>query len=420
MPPQKIKVTCKPANARDESDGAIVSGAPSTTGANVRVYALKGNGSAALKSISVTSHPASSSATVTAMSSTITATPSGKCLTNNIVQLSLTVADIRILEGLISASDTRPDNADKLGVPVPWNNGASAGEVEDRSSLSPTKVADPAQRAQGAREKIFETLVNKRPAIVIKDPKTATTSASTSMASSVPITTVNQPIKQVVEADDSISRKDLIINSGVKRQSKQLLSVFAKDWPTYSPYACWNDCHTFETTPVGIPHRYVDGCFHCYGNFCSYNCAKRYLLPKDEADDLATLSTSHDTYVSDSISEQLQLLELLCHLETGAPLEESIVRAPNRLVTKLFGGDKSIEEYRGSFRKNTKYHVFRSPLVPISYQVEECTGAKADTKRKARGTSLDMMKIERAYDSLTKGKDGTQTVLQKMFKKKTT
>jgi len=383
MPPQKIKVTCRPATNVDSAEQEPI----------VKVYALKSGPTPVLKP---------SVATPTAL-------PTGKCLTNNIVQLTLTFSDIKALETLIESESNEHKG---MCIPVPWNNGSGGVDntTTSQANVAASAVLDPAARAQGAREKIFETLVNKRPAVLPKETKPK-----------------EQRKEEIVDAEqtqtqtpvtDAISRKDMIINSGVKRQSKQLLSVFSKDWPTYSPYACWNDCHTFETTPVGIPHRLVEGCFHCYGNFCSYNCAKRYLLPKDEADDLTTLSTTHDAYVSDSISEQLQLLELLCHIETGTPLEDRIIRAPNRLVLKLFGGDKTIEDYRNSFKKNTKYHVFRSPLVPISYQVEECTGSKPDSKKRAKGTSLDMLKIERAYDSLTKGKESTQTVLQKMLKKK--
>ena len=197
---------------------------------------------------------------------------------------------------------------------------------------------------------------------------------------------------------DLNARKDLIINDGVKRHAQPLLKVFADSWPTYSPYVCWVDCHPFDSTPVGIPHMLVGNEFHCYGNFCSYNCAMRYLCPEDE-DDITMLNTCTDHFVNDDLSDKKQLLELLCHIETALPFFEPIKKAPRRLVLKMFGGSMSIEEYRAQFQSHSTYHVFRSPMVPISYQMEECAD-KNEGRAKLRGVSITAQKLERAYINL--------------------
>lgn len=195
------------------------------------------------------------------------------------------------------------------------------------------------------------------------------------------------------------SRKDLIINSGIKRKTHDIMKIYNHGWPTHTSYACWYCCHKFSTTPVGIPHLLIHTDFYCYGNFCSYNCAKRYLRPLTE-DDMAMLQTPNDVFVEDDLGEKLQLLELLYHIETKAPLDEPLKPAPRRLTLTMFGGNKTIEEFRKNFNTHCSYHVFRSPLVPISYQMEECTD-KTEKRRRRQHVSLDTIKIQRAFNELS-------------------
>lgn len=308
---------------------------------------------------------------------------SAKCVSNNIIQLQLYLADIKNIENVLS-SDSKNlllSIDDKPIVPKAWN------EPDHMNSIMTTNI-EPETPSEPKKKDPFKALI-KRTTVEFKDDSSTI---------------------------DTVSRKDLIINSGVKRQAKQLLQVFAKEWPAHSPYACWTDCHTFDTTPVGIPQALVDGVFYCYGNFCSYNCAKRYLCPNlDDDDDTAMMQTIHDIFIRDDKSEKLQLLELLCHIETGNPLNEPIRMSSKRMILKLFGGDKTIEEYRNNFNKNTTYHVFKSPLVPISYQMEECSN-KGDTRKKTRAVSLDSLKIQKAFDSLMQEKEKNNTVLRKLLK----
>ena len=191
-----------------------------------------------------------------------------------------------------------------------------------------------------------------------------------------------------------VDRKNLIINNGVKRTIEPLLPIYADCWPTYSPYVCWVDCHPFETTPVGIPYMFLNDVFYCYGNFCSYNCAMHYLCP-DSEDDNHMLHANGDGLSGDDLSDKIQLLELMCHIETGLPFNCSIKKAASRLILKLFGGTKTIEEYRQNFQTHYKYHIFRSPMVPISYQMEESSDEKNYINILA-----NTHKLERVYEKL--------------------
>lgn len=208
--------------------------------------------------------------------------------------------------------------------------------------------------------------------------------------------------KQEKKQKEVEHRKDLIINCGIKRTITDVLTTSGEHWPKSSQFACYYCCHQFDSTPVGIPQTLIKNKFYCYGNFCSYNCAKRYLCPNfNDQDDLAGVFANTDIYVGDSHGEKLQLLELLFHMETGADLTEQIKPAPNKLVLRLFGGNKSIEEFRASFQTNTSFHTFKMPLVSIGYQIEECqnTSIKGSTQ-KLLNMSLDVHKLQQKYEEL--------------------
>lgn len=282
-------------------------------------------------------------------------------IVNNMVKLNINLADIIRLEKELEHGGLLHGIELSTAAPVAWNDNCG-------SPLSPvSKEETETESGSETRSRPFKTLIKK------------------------PI------LNMTVESDTAAARKDLIINSGVKRSSKPIMQVYAHGWPAHSSYACWYCCHTFNTTPVGIPQLLINMVFHCYGNFCSYNCAKRYLRPETE-DDMAMLQTANDTFIEDDLGERMQLLELLCHIETGSPLDQPIKAAPRRLTLNMFGGTKTIEEFRANFLTNDSYHVFQSPLVPISYQMEECND-KTDRKRRQR-VSLDTVKIERAFSEL--------------------
>ena len=291
-----------------------------------------------------------------------------KFMINNIVQLKLLSQDITRLELEISAGDIGPCTYEGMG-------SATTIPVASVSSTATVSVAATAAKKMSSIMK--------------------------------PITVEHSSPKQ--------ERKELIINSGVRRKFQPLLHIYNNTWPASSTYACWYCCHRFDTTPVGIPQMLIEDTFYCYGNFCSYNCALRYLLPEDE-DDFAQLQTGTDRFVSDDLSDKVQMLELLCHIETGLPFDDSIKLAPKRLTLQLFGGVKTIEEFRSYFTTHTTYHMFRSPMVPISYQMEECSNPlPAGGNQAGRRSIIDINKLERAYKTLlNERKEGT--ILQKLLK----
>ena len=295
-------------------------------------------------------------------------------IVNNIVQLNINIKDIRMLEKKILQNESSLiKDIESSQEPAPWNDQQKQSKVENNETSKSTHSP-------------FKSIIRRG--------------------------NINIVTTTPEQSESKINRKDLIINSGVKRTAKPIMNIYNQCWPSNSTYACWYCCHKFSTTPVGIPQIFINNEFHCYGNFCSYNCAKRYLRPQTE-DDLAMLQTSSDVCVGDDLGEKMQLLELLYHIETNSDIDQPIKIAPSRLSLQMFGGDKTIEEYRSNFDTHNSYHVFRSPLVPISYQMEECSDKMS--KKVRQRVSIDTVKIERAYNELAKKANNNKGHLKKML-----
>ena len=115
-------------------------------------------------------------------------------------------------------------------------------------------------------------------------------------------------------------------------------SVFGYDeqleWPPagWERLRCWHCSEVFDTHPVPLPHE-VDrktGCFRVFGVFCGFPCSKRYLLD----------------HVHWTAGERVLLLEEMAR-EVFHYEGPDISAAPPRHRLSFFGGDLSIEEFRG-------------------------------------------------------------------------
>lgn len=105
-----------------------------------------------------------------------------------------------------------------------------------------------------------------------------------------------------------------------------------KNWPSSTNICCWNCCHQFEGVPIPAPSkidkRNSEKLAMCYGVFCSFNCAKRYIIDKN----------THDAWRAST------LLSLLHKRVVGHQCP--IKMAPPRICLKMFGGNMTIDEYR--------------------------------------------------------------------------
>lgn len=101
-------------------------------------------------------------------------------------------------------------------------------------------------------------------------------------------------------------------------------------WPERSSICCWHCCHTFQGIPIPatIKQDRKSQLIQTSGVFCSFNCAKRWILDKN-------------TF---SVGEQINLLHLLLKKVIGS--YSKIRPAPPRIALTIFGGPLSLEEFR--------------------------------------------------------------------------
>ena len=141
-----------------------------------------------------------------------------------------------------------------------------------------------------------------------------------------------------------------------------LASFKNKTWPTSSPYVCWNCTEAFEGAPSGIPtiamsDSYEDT-YYLEGNFCSMNCAARYLFDTHQSADSQLFTI-------------FEIMNFIYNSINGASEYQKIKLAPERICLKKFGGHLSIDDYRKNFFTNVNYELFKSPLIPALYHIAE-------------------------------------------------
>lgn len=139
-------------------------------------------------------------------------------------------------------------------------------------------------------------------------------------------------------------------------------------WPptNWNNYCCWHCCQTLTHMPVPIAEDQDSstGRFVVFGLFCSFACAKGYLLETQPW----------------SAGDKLLLLEEMAFTAFG--ITKCSYPAPPRHRLQMFGGDLSIEE----FKKNHFYVTssYSPPLIshPECYEREaqHMTKSNKDTR----------------------------------------
>ena len=123
-----------------------------------------------------------------------------------------------------------------------------------------------------------------------------------------------------------------------------------EDWTKKTDYACWHCCHKFDTPPVPIPRTYdtKERSYIVFGNFCSLECAKGYL-------------------VDNPTFESSQQMNMFTKMARDLYEKNNVYPAPSRISLQMFGGPFSIDD----FRKNSGKCSLKSPPFICSYMVVE-------------------------------------------------
>lgn len=174
----------------------------------------------------------------------------------------------------------------------------------------------------------------------------------------VPVVPERLITEKIVDSSFAVDDQD---DGMVERNLRLMMSDFVDanmrgEYITNTDIWCWHCCHPFDhVPPCGIPMKYVDGKFHLYGCFCSFNCAAAYIFDKK----------------MDTRWENYSLLNLLYRKVFNCP-QKKIVPAPPKEVLKVFGGVMTIEEYRRNLISNLKaYRIITPPMISIVPKLEE-------------------------------------------------
>lgn len=116
--------------------------------------------------------------------------------------------------------------------------------------------------------------------------------------------------------------------------------------------ACWHCTYQFDTIPCFIVDRIIDGTYHVFGCFCSYNCALAY--NQDMSDYRVNTRRSLTIKLFNDIFQTTQIPHI-------AP--------PKEVLEKYTEGGISIEEYRNNFIVGREYTVEIPPLMHSYGQV---------------------------------------------------
>ena len=171
------------------------------------------------------------------------------------------------------------------------------------------------------------------------------------------------------------------------------------DWPLSTSVHCYWCCHRFDTTPLGLPIKYVGGRFHVVGCFCSLECAAAYNF----------------SAAKESVDECLNRYSMINALSVRLGHARVVRPAPDRLALAIFGGHMGIDEFRvhgggsgglscsavGSSPPNHPQRqvvVNCPPMQSVTQQVEEVSDA--DLSSEYRYIPIDTERVNRYQEKV--------------------
>ena len=143
--------------------------------------------------------------------------------------------------------------------------------------------------------------------------------------------------------------KKTLVNLGLITLNDNKLIIADK-----SKFACWWCCYNFDTYPVFIPEKYVNGKYHVFGNFCSFSCVLAY---NDTLND-------YRKNIREGLIKKLykDIFNTDCQIKA----------AGSREILEKFGGPVTIETYRDPKSVcSIDYKLTIPPQIPLLSYFEE-------------------------------------------------
>ncbi len=138
-----------------------------------------------------------------------------------------------------------------------------------------------------------------------------------------------------------------------------LLQEFRSGYPDSTDIHCWWCCHQFQGKPVGLPKKMYGTaeCFQSIGCFCSFGCACAYA--KNDRELNSSLALLNSVYRYEMKAKRKGDVQ-----EGGnAATTERVVPAPPRETLQKFGGQMTIEEFRGTSACGKPWTLLNAPCL---------------------------------------------------------
>ena len=198
---------------------------------------------------------------------------------------------------------------------------------------------------------------------------------------------LNKNVLSNILGSKSTRQIDILLQNKYKNEKKLELLVELSnnknEWINKTDTSCFWCCHQFETIPWGIPLRYVDNKFQCFGIFCSPNCATSYIFYEMK-----------DDYNIWELNSLINLLYYKIHGEY-----RQILPAPSKMCLTKFGGRMPIEEYRENhLDKYSIYPVKFPPIISVIPVMDEINLKKIQTS--SGFIPIDKTRISNANNEL--------------------
>lgn len=200
------------------------------------------------------------------------------------------------------------------------------------------------------------------------------------------------PIKTVYkETSPSCSKETTVIIDQINCIPNTISSKEMKVVePMKTDIRCWWCCHSFDNIPVYAPIKYINKTemFHVKGIFCGFSCCYAYTL-------------------KEPVFKDKSLIKFMYKQITGNNFD--ILPSPPKEVLAIFGGSKTIDEFRrveeGTFEIKINYYPFvylpqQIETKEISKLIEESVSniknnktAKINIKRTSKKQAKEEVKI---------------------------
>lgn len=165
-----------------------------------------------------------------------------------------------------------------------------------------------------------------------------------------------QKLRSSEDSDSTETLKTTINNSIVSKLNlnTSVNKIITTNLNFTQKTKCWWCRNSFNTPALQLPEDYYNNTFYCVGNFCSWNCKKKYNLE-----------------LNDSLTWKRDSLINLEYFQTYGEYKE-ISPSPHWMTLEEYGGNLTIEVFReNSLMSNKEYLVLHPPLISRQMQIEE-------------------------------------------------